>query len=72
MKKKGEICAPSGKSHDVTGYKPSVQKNFARRRIYDTRLALSLIHSGVTEFATANPKDFAGLAFRRVWNPLEI
>jgi len=49
-----------------------VQKNFARRRIYDTRLALSLIHSGVTEFATANPKDFAGLAFRRVWNPLEI
>ncbi len=44
--------------------------NFARRRIYDTRLALALRHHGVTEFATANVKDFQGFGFTRVSNPL--
>ncbi|MCX6937501.1 MAG: PIN domain-containing protein [Verrucomicrobia bacterium] len=43
---------------------------FARRRIYDARLALTLRHHGVTEFATANVKDFADFGFTRVWNPL--
>lgn len=43
---------------------------FARRRIYDTRTALSLIAFGVTDFATLNLKDFQGLGFNRVWNPL--
>ena len=43
---------------------------FARRRIYDTRLALTLRHHGVTEFATANVNDFDGFGFTRVWNPL--
>lgn len=40
------------------------------RRIFDIRLALTLRHHGVTEFATANPKDFEGFDFQRVWNPL--
>jgi len=43
---------------------------FARRRIHDTRLALTLRHHGVSEFATANVKDFEGFGFERVWNPL--
>jgi toxin-antitoxin system PIN domain toxin len=43
---------------------------FARRRIIDVRLALTLQHHGVTEFATANLADFGDLGFRRVWNPL--
>lgn len=43
---------------------------FARRRIYDARLALTLRHYGVTELATANVKDFQGFGFTRVWNPL--
>lgn len=43
---------------------------FARRRIYDARTALSLRAFGVTEFATANVKDFEGFGFDRVWNPL--
>ncbi|MGH9338035.1 MAG: TA system VapC family ribonuclease toxin [Acidobacteriota bacterium] len=43
---------------------------FARRRIYDARLALTLIQQGVTEFATANVKDFEGFRLSRVWNPL--
>ncbi len=50
---------------------PSVRgKGFARRRIFDIRLAHTLLRSGVTDFATANTKDFKGLGFRRVWNPL--
>jgi len=43
---------------------------FARRRLFDTRTALSLRHHGVTEFATANVKDFGDFGFTRVWNPL--
>ncbi len=45
-------------------------KHFARRRAYDWRLALSLSRQGVTEFATANVKDFEGAGFKRLWNPL--
>lgn len=47
-------------------------RQFARRRIIDTRLALTLRHHGVREFATANAKDFKGFGFARVWNPLSI
>lgn len=45
-------------------------REFARRRAFDWRMALSLIQQGVTEFATVNEKDFQGLGFARVWNPL--
>jgi uncharacterized protein len=41
----------------------------ARLQIYDTRLALTLRHHGVTEFATRNVKDFQGFGFKRVWDP---
>lgn len=44
--------------------------DFARRRIIDVRLARTLQAHGVTEFATANVKDFQDLGFTRVWNPL--
>ncbi len=44
---------------------------FAFRKLYDTRSALTMTAQGVTEFATVNVKDFEGLGFRRVWNPLE-
>jgi uncharacterized protein len=43
---------------------------FARRRIYDLRTALTLQAFGITDFATANLKDFKGLGFKKVWNPL--
>ncbi|MFM8658022.1 MAG: type II toxin-antitoxin system VapC family toxin [Chthoniobacterales bacterium] len=43
---------------------------FPRRRIIDVRLAKTLQHHGVREFATANTRDFEGLGFRRVYNPL--
>jgi hypothetical protein len=37
-----------------------------------TRTALALQAFGVTEFATANVKDFEGLGFAKVWNPIAI
>lgn len=43
---------------------------FARRRIIDVRLALTLQHHGVTDFATRNVADFADLGFQRVWSPV--
>jgi toxin-antitoxin system PIN domain toxin len=43
---------------------------FARRTIIDTRLALTLLHHGVTELATANTRHFEEFGFARVWNPV--
>ncbi|MEM7699217.1 MAG: PIN domain-containing protein [Verrucomicrobiota bacterium] len=40
------------------------------RGIIDARIGLILRHHGVTHFATANVKDFEGLGFEKVWNPL--
>jgi hypothetical protein len=40
--------------------------------VFDARLALTLRHHGVSEFATANIKDSAGFGFDRVWNPLTV
>ena len=51
-------------------WKLAAGPQFAYRRIYDARLALSLVQQGVTELATVNVKDFQDLGFRRVWNPL--
>jgi toxin-antitoxin system PIN domain toxin len=48
----------------------AAKEGFARRRIFDVRLAKTLQAHGVTEFATANTKDFEALGFQRVWNPL--
>ena len=45
-------------------------KNFARRQIFDARIALTLRHHGVTHLATSNVKDFQGWGFEKVWNPL--
>jgi uncharacterized protein len=47
-------------------------KDFAFRKLYDTRSALTMTAQGVTEFATVNVKDFEGLGFGKVWNPLGV
>ena len=49
----------------------AAREPFARRRIYDARLALSLRRQGVKDFTTANVKDFQEFGFTRVWNPVE-
>lgn len=51
-------------------WKAAATRGFPRRRIYDLRTALCLQAFGVTDFATANVKDFAGTGFARVLNPL--
>ena len=40
------------------------------RQIIDARLAITLLHHGVTKLATANIKDFKAFEFEKVWNPL--
>ena len=63
----------------LVDYEPAVSEGLWRwarstpsafRRIIDARLALTLLHHGVTGFATANVKDFEELGFERLWNPL--
>ena len=44
--------------------------DYPRRAIYDARLALTLRHHGVRQFATRNVADFVDFGFDRVWNPL--
>jgi hypothetical protein len=52
-------------------WKAAATPGFARRRIYDLRIALCLRAFGVREFATANVRDFEAAGFEKVWNPLE-
>lgn len=47
----------------------AASRSFAYRRVFDVRLALTLQHNGVTEFATRNKKDFVSLGFERIWDP---
>lgn len=55
--------------HDVL-WQRARARGFAFRRLYDARAALTMTSQGVTDFATVNVKDFEGLGFKRVWNPL--
>lgn len=59
----------SRRLHDAL-WQMARRKDFAFRRLYDARSALTMTTQGVTDFATVNVKDFEGLGFRRVWNPL--
>jgi len=45
----------------------STQQGF--RQTIDARIALTLQHYGVDEFATANIKDFSGFGFKKLWDP---
>jgi toxin-antitoxin system PIN domain toxin len=48
------------------------KSGFAFRKVYDARIAHTLRHHGITEFATRNVKDFEGFGFKRVWDPLTV
>jgi uncharacterized protein len=48
----------------------AARPDFARRRIFDVRLAHGLQRRGVTRFATRNVRDFAELGFDEVFDPL--
>ena len=49
----------------------ATRTDFAFRPIIDARLALTLRHHGVTEFAALNAKGLEGFVFTQVWNPVE-
>lgn len=76
-----DFCARlrSNPNWQLVDYEPAVSEQLWRwarstsaafRRIMDARLALTLQHHGVTEFATANVRDFEEFGFQRLWNPL--
>jgi toxin-antitoxin system PIN domain toxin len=46
------------------------ERDFAFRNLFDVRTAFTMLAQGVTELATTNVKDFDGIGFRRVWNPI--
>jgi uncharacterized protein len=59
-------CAPvMGRVWDA-----AARKGTPRRRIFDARLAYTLLHHGVNELATHNAKDFEDFGFDRVFDPL--
>lgn len=43
----------------------------ARRAVFDARIALTLRHHGVTDFATRNTADFQAFGFTRLINPID-
>lgn len=51
-------------------WRRAAEPHAGRRSIFDARLALTLRHHGVSEFATRNDTHFSGYGFTRVWNPL--
>ena len=61
---------PTSREVHTDLWQQAATPGIARRRIYDTRTALCLRAFGVTEFATANVKDFDGYGFKKVWNPI--
>ena len=62
------LDAPDGLMAEV--WQRAAEPGFGRRRIFDAKLGVSLVRQGVTEFATRNVRDFAGLGFARVFDPL--
>ena len=62
---------PTSRELHTDLWQRSAISGLARRRIHDTRTALALRAFAVTEFATANVKDFEGFGFVKVWNPIE-
>lgn len=55
--------------HDAPRQKARANDSALRWR-YDVRSALTMTSQGVNELATVNLKDFAGLGFRNLWNPI--
>ncbi|HSF14421.1 MAG TPA: TA system VapC family ribonuclease toxin [Vicinamibacteria bacterium] len=51
-------------------WEAAARKGTARRRIFDARLAYTLLHHGVLELATHNVKDFGDFGFERIFDPL--
>jgi len=49
----------------------SVEPHFGYREIFDARLALTLLHHGIKEFATRNTSHFERYGFESLVNPID-
>lgn len=63
------VDVPSDRACMERVWKAAAENAFAFRRVFDIRLAETLIHHGVDTFATRNIKDFAGCGFKRLFDP---
>lgn len=63
------IDYPGGLMRDV--WTDSRRPGFGYRSVFDARLARTLRHHGVTQFATRNVTDFRHFGFDRVFDPLK-
>lgn len=48
----------------------AARPGLAQRRLFDARIAYTLLHYGVNELATRNVKDFREFEFDHVWDPI--
>lgn len=62
------LDAPEGVMNEV--WRRAAEPGSGRRRIFDARLGVSLVRQGVREFATRNVRDFRGVGFERLFDPL--
>ena len=53
-------------------WRRAARPDFARRDLFDARLALTLRHHGVTRLYTRNTSDFEGYGFEAVINPIDV
>jgi len=63
------VDVPSDRAGMERVWRAAAGKSFAFRRVFDLRLAETLLHHGVETFATRNLKDFADCGFKRLFNP---
>ncbi len=63
------IDYPGGLMKEI--WERASRPDLGRRSIFDARLALTLRHHGVSEFATRNVRHFQDYGFKHVWDPLE-
>lgn len=64
------VYYPGRTAMDVV-WRDVAREGIGRQAIYDARLARTLRHHGVREFATRNVKDFERFGFERVFNPID-
>ena len=65
------VDVPQDRSIMDETWRIAAQPGFARRRIYDVRLARTLRHWGVDTFYTRNVGDFQDAGFAKLVNPFE-
>jgi toxin-antitoxin system PIN domain toxin len=63
------VDVPPDRTHMDKVWKTASCDGFAFRRLFDLRLAETLLAHGVDSFATRNLKDFAACGFGRLFDP---